>query len=169
MSPDGTSPPPRDTRLPDVDAPSCEDAARLTAGDDAPAQINYGAYARAIVTARARIGRYLDPSLFADPAFDILLDLLASEEEGRKVNMSSCACAGRVPRTTGLRWICTLEQKGLLERIDDEADQRTTFVRLTPDARASLIDYLGSIARVPTLSPKAKADDVEGSSTAEPD
>lgn len=119
------------------------------AGEGEP--IDYGAYARAIVTARARIGRHLDPSLFADPAFDILLDLLASEQEGRKVNMSSCAHAARVARTTGLRWVCTLEERGLVERVCDEADQRTTLVRLTAEARSSLINYLQQIARVPML------------------
>lgn len=127
------------------------------AGQSPPAQagggdpIDYGPYARAIVTARAQIGRHLDPSLFADPAFDILLDLLASEQEGRKVNMSGCAYAARVARTTALRWICTLEEKGLVERTCDECDQRTTLVRLTAEARSSLINYLQRIARAPML------------------
>lgn len=113
------------------------------------AAISYGAIARAMVTTRARIGNHLDPALFSDPAFDILLDLLASEEEGRKVSMSSCAYAARVARTTGLRWICLLEEKELVERVDDDEDQRTTLVRLTANARSSLIRYLQQVVQMP--------------------
>ena len=127
-------------------------ASKTTAGDRA---INFGAYARAVVTARARIGVHLDPTLFADPAFDILLDLLASEEEGRKVSMSSCACAARVARTTALRWICVLERKGLVERVPDSRDQRVTLVQLTDNARSALLRYLRQISQVPILNRNA--------------
>ena len=110
--------------------------------------MRYGSYARAIVIARARIEYHLDPVLFSDPAFDILLDLLASEEEGHKVTMSGCAYAARIARTTGLRWICRLEAKGLVERVADDEDHRTTLVRLTTHARASLIRYLEQVVQI---------------------
>jgi DNA-binding MarR family transcriptional regulator len=130
---------------PPADGASNQPGASIQPAAGGSAAISYGAYARAIVTERARIGKYLDPTLFSDPAFDILLDLLASEEEGRKVSMSSCAYAARVARTTGLRWICLLESKGLVERVADAEDQRTTLVRLTDAARTSLIRYLQQV------------------------
>jgi DNA-binding MarR family transcriptional regulator len=90
--------------------------------------------------------RHLDADLFADPAYDILLDLFASGEEGRPVSMSSGAYAARVARTTALRWIRLLEKRGLIEFYADEADRRLTLIRLTASARTSLFLYLRQVA-----------------------
>jgi hypothetical protein len=45
------------------------------------------------------------PALFADPAWDILLDLAAARIDGRMVAVSSLCIAAAVPATTALRWI----------------------------------------------------------------
>jgi hypothetical protein len=47
------------------------------------------------------------PDLFADPAWDILLDLFAASIERRPVSVSSACVAAAVPPTTALRWIGT--------------------------------------------------------------
>ena len=45
--------------------------------------------------------------LFADPAWDIMLDLFAARIEGKDITVSSAGIAACVPPTTALRWSAT--------------------------------------------------------------
>ncbi len=54
---------------------------------------------------RLRERMFGNPDLFADPAWDILIDLFIASEEGRKISVSSACIASAVPTTTALRWI----------------------------------------------------------------
>lgn len=81
------------------------------------------------------------PDLFADPAWDMLLDLLLCDLEGRRVSITSACLAASVPATTALRWIATLEERGLVARVADECDRRRSHLRLAEPARASLIAW----------------------------
>ena len=74
------------------------------------------------------------PDLFADPAWDILLDLAASRLEGRSVSVSSLCIAAAVPPTTALRWIRMMTDQQLLERRADRADARRMFVDIADAA-----------------------------------
>jgi DNA-binding MarR family transcriptional regulator len=76
------------------------------------------------------------PRLFSDPAWDILLDILANEGRLNRVAVSSACIASCVPATTALRWLSTLEDHGLIERQPDPADARRTFISLTRKGRA---------------------------------
>ena len=83
---------------------------------------------------RKRRGQMLGESLFADPAWDVLLDLFVAEYAGRKVSVSSACLAAGVPLSTALRWLSKLEAKGLVVRRPDDQDARRTHVMLTDDA-----------------------------------
>jgi len=80
--------------------------------------------------------------LFAEPGWDMLLDLFAAHLSKKYISITSACLAAHVPATTGLRWIHVLEEAGLVERTQDPADARRTFVRLTPDAVAKLTKVL---------------------------
>jgi DNA-binding MarR family transcriptional regulator len=80
--------------------------------------------------------------LFADPAWDILLDLYASEVEGQSVVISSACVAACVPPTTALRWLGRLEELDLICRADDPCDHRRSFVRLTEPAKSKIQQWL---------------------------
>jgi hypothetical protein len=67
---------------------------------------------RAIIRARRLRSRYFDEELFADPAWDMLLDLLYAEISNLRVPVSSLRIAAAVPPTTGLRWLKTRSSKG---------------------------------------------------------
>jgi DNA-binding MarR family transcriptional regulator len=85
--------------------------------------------------------------LFADPAWDMMLDLFqASEEHTRPVSITSLCIASAVPNTTALRWIDALVQKGLLTKEADERDGRRTFVKLTEEAKEKMQEVLSSWA-----------------------
>jgi DNA-binding MarR family transcriptional regulator len=79
--------------------------------------------------------------MFADPAWDMLLDLTAARAEHKRVSVTSLCIASGVPSTTALRWIALLTQAGLLERVEDDTDRRRAFVQLTDRASDAMARY----------------------------
>ena len=70
--------------------------------------------------------------LFADPAWDMLLDLLQAEIAQLRVPVSSLCIAAAVPATTALRWLKTMTDQGMFVRRADPHDGRRVFVELAP-------------------------------------
>lgn len=83
-----------------------------------------------------------DPDLFAEPAWDILLDLAIHEGEGRRVSVTGACIGSGVPATTALRWVNALEKKGLIERHQDTLDHRRVFVTLSKLGRAHMRNFV---------------------------
>lgn len=83
--------------------------------------------------------------LFADPAWDMLLDLYAAELEGGDVSVSSLCIAASVPTTTALRWIKLLSDQGWLVRQQDPHDGRRINMRLSEGSRARLNRYFDAL------------------------
>jgi hypothetical protein len=102
---------------------------------------------RAIIRARRARENFFPGELFADPAWDMLLDLMAARIEGKPVSVSSLCIAAAVPATTALRWIRTLTDQGLLVRQPDPNDGRRVFVALSDSAAEAMQAYLASTAR----------------------
>lgn len=98
-----------------------------------------------IVKARRLRGRHFDPALFADPAWDMLLDLMAARIAGKPVAVSSLCIAAAVPATTALRWIRLLTDAGLFARHADPNDGRRVFIDLSEDAAAAMCAYLAAL------------------------
>ncbi|WP_242125865.1 winged helix DNA-binding protein [Sphingobium sp. Sx8-8] len=90
---------------------------------------------RDLLRARRLRDDFLPADLFADPAWDMLLDLLAARLEHERVSVSSLCIASAVPPTTALRWIRTLTEKGFVQRHADPHDGRRVFIALA-DATA---------------------------------
>lgn len=86
---------------------------------------------RRILRHRQIRARHFNSDLFADPAWDMLLDLAAARAEHRRVSVTSLAIAAAVPPTTALRWIGILIEEGLFERVEDDSDRRRAFISLT--------------------------------------
>jgi hypothetical protein len=82
--------------------------------------------------------------LFADPAWDMLLDLFVSAYDRRQVSVSSLCIAAAAPATTALRWITTLEQDGLIRRAADPRDGRRVHISLTDDGLHKVASVLKS-------------------------
>jgi DNA-binding MarR family transcriptional regulator len=96
---------------------------------------------RRILRVRRMRDQYFDSSLFADPAWDMLLDLLAAGLEETQVAVSSLCIAASVPPTTALRWIKAMTDHGLFERCADPDDGRRIFIRLAPSAVNGMARY----------------------------
>lgn len=104
---------------------------------------------RAHIRARRLRERFFAPSLFADPAWDILLDLAAARLEGRLVSVSSLCIAAAVPTTTALRWIKNLLDLGLLVRSADPTDARRAFIAMAPATIATMDRCLDAVFNAP--------------------
>ncbi len=100
----------------------------------------------AVIRARRLRGRFLPDELFADPAWDMLLDLLQAEVLQQRVAVSSLCTAAAVPATTALRWLNTLVNRGLIVRVPDPMDARRVFVQLAPETSIALRQYFAEVA-----------------------
>src|SRR4051794_23213626 len=84
---------------------------------------------------------YFRGELFADPAWDMMLDLMAARLENRKVAVSSLCIPAAVPATTALRWIKGLMDRGLFIRVADPQDGRRVFIELSEEAASAMTAY----------------------------
>lgn len=100
---------------------------------------------RRIIRQRQLRARFFDGDLFADPAWDMLLDLTAARAEHNRVSVTSLCIASGVPPTTALRWIGQMTEAGLFERLEDEADRRRAFIALTDKAAEGMARYFAEV------------------------
>lgn len=89
--------------------------------------------------------QYFPADLFADPAWDMLLDLYAARLERQPVSVSSLCIAAAVPATTALRWIKTMTDAGLFVREADPHDGRRIFIGLAEAAFDALARYFEAL------------------------
>lgn len=107
---------------------------------------------RAMIRARRLRDQFFQAELFADPAWDMLLDLMAARLDGQRVAVSSLCIAAAVPATTALRWIKTLTDHGLFVRTADPQDGRRVFIELSDNAAAQLGGYLRAVRRIAPMA-----------------
>jgi hypothetical protein len=106
---------------------------------------------RGVIRARRLRSRYFPGDLFADPAWDMLLDLLQAEIAQLRVPVSSLCIAAAVPATTALRWLKTMVQEGLFVRRADPHDGRRVFVELAPQTSQALRRYFAEAGQVAVI------------------
>lgn len=104
------------------------------------------AFVRRVIDARAARRRFFDSDLFADPAWDILLELYALRCEQRRTSVSKLCIAAAVPSTTALRWIDKLQSDDLVEREADPFDARRVWVALSEKGLEAMRSYLQQLA-----------------------
>jgi len=118
-------------------------APTITSKDEVP-QVSADAV-RSVIRARRLRTRYFSDHLFADPAWDMLLDLFQAEIAHLRVPVSSLCIAAAVPATTALRWLKTMVQEGIFVRRADPHDGRRVFVELAPAASEALRRYFAEV------------------------
>ncbi|WP_288987031.1 MarR family transcriptional regulator [uncultured Sphingopyxis sp.] len=89
--------------------------------------------------------QYFAAGLFADPAWDMLLDLYAARLERQPVSVSSLCIAAAVPATTALRWIKTMTDAGIFLREADPQDGRRIFIALSDGANEAMARYFEAL------------------------
>jgi hypothetical protein len=102
---------------------------------------------RQVIRARRLRSRFFPEELFADPAWDMLLDLLQAEIAQLRVPVSSLCIAASVPATTALRWLKAMTEQGLFLRRADPHDGRRVFVELAPRASQAMRRYFSEVGK----------------------
>ena len=118
--------------------------------DDAPLS---AMLVRRLIRLRDDRARFFPAELFADPAWDMLLDLIAARMEHAQVPVSSLCVAAHVPTTTALRWIRSLSDAGLFIRRTDPSDGRRNYVELSDLAAQGMLAWLRRFHGVFALRP----------------
>ena len=103
---------------------------------------------RRLIKLRRDRERFFPADIFADPAWDMLLDLFAARLEGKRVPVSSLCIAAAVPTTTALRWIRSLTEAGIFMRQVDRDDARRSHVEIAPAAADAMLAYLQAFSAV---------------------
>lgn len=114
-------------------------------GRDRAAEMMPSRLVRAVQTARRRREALFDSTLFADPAWDMLLELYAIRLEQRKISVSSLCYAAYVPLTTALRWVAKLESDGLAVRRQDPSDARRFWIDLSDRGAEAMRRYFETL------------------------
>jgi len=102
---------------------------------------------RSVIRMRRLRDEYFAANLFGDPAWDMLLDLMAARLESKPVAVSSLCIAAAVPATTALRWIKRMTDEGLLVRRSDPEDGRRVFIELSDAAADAMMRYIETAHR----------------------
>jgi DNA-binding MarR family transcriptional regulator len=100
---------------------------------------------RVFLNRRERLKR-LNPAMFGEPAWDMLLALYFTEDAGPRQTVGRLIKMSNAPATSALRWVHYLEKEQLVVREAHPHDRRVMFLDLTPKARDLLEDYLKSLA-----------------------
>lgn len=100
-------------------------------------------FVRRVLRARVARREFFSDDLFADPAWDILLELYALRCEQRRTSVSKLCIAAAVPTTTALRWMEKLLSDGLIEREPDKNDGRRSWVAISDKGFEALASYFG--------------------------
>jgi len=120
-------------------------ALALPAPDTPATAKEIAATLRTMIASRSQRSRYFPAEMFADPAWDILLDLTRAEIEKQQVSVSSVCIAASVPMSTALRWVKLMTEAGLLRRWTDPKDRRRDLIALTPATAGHMRDYLAAV------------------------
>jgi ActR/RegA family two-component response regulator/DNA-binding transcriptional ArsR family regulator len=99
----------------------------------------------AVQKKRAARNSFFAKGLFDDPCWDMLLDLMVNQLQGRRISVSSLCIASGVAQTTALRRISDLYKSGLVRRVADPNDGRRVFVELSEQGIAAMVQYADSV------------------------
>jgi DNA-binding MarR family transcriptional regulator len=125
-------------------------AGEVGPANDSISQADLVQLARRISHWRRKRDALFESVIFADPEWDILLDLYAQDGFGRPVSMSSLCIAAAVPTTTAVRCINAMIDHGVLAKSRDVHDARRVLVALTEETRAKMHSWLLQVARSQT-------------------
>ncbi len=98
--------------------------------------------AQALIRSRKNRRKYFPFAEFAEPVWDICLDLFVSQLTGRRISISSACIVADVPATTALRCLSNMQEAGLITRAADKRDKRIFYVELSKEAAAAMREYL---------------------------
>lgn len=125
-------------------------ACRRGTADGDPSELSHIALARRMYAERLSRSQVAGADVLCEHAWNMLLDLFISREEGRLLDVTSLTIGSGAPSTTALRWIQALERRELIGRTADSKDRRRSFVELTPAGLDLMGQYFDTVGRLDT-------------------
>ena len=98
-----------------------------------------------IIKARRTRDDFFGSNLFADPAWDMLLQAYRSELSQVRLSITALCSSAGAPQSTALRWLTKLVDDGWLIRNDDPFDGRRSWVKLSPKGLTAMARYFKSL------------------------
>jgi DNA-binding IclR family transcriptional regulator len=86
---------------------------------------------RSILILRRAREHLFGPDLFAEPAWDVLLELYAATLGGRQMSLRDIALAIKAPASTTARWVGALAERGLIASHADPNELSVLRIGLT--------------------------------------
>lgn len=105
-----------------------------------------GTFADRMRLLRSRRNAMLGVDWLREPAWDMLLDLVAAREEGRAVTTTALCYGSGAPPSTALRHVERLAHAGMIERQGATDDHRRTIISLVPNT-ANAMDKVVTLFR----------------------
>jgi hypothetical protein len=96
-----------------------------------------------ILEARRAASRAFGRELFSDPAWDIMVELLAADLRGARLKVSDVRTIA--PKSTLHRWVTALRDRGLVKSCPDAEDLADPWIELAPESGAKLREILDQI------------------------
>lgn len=104
---------------------------------------------QSILEVRRRRGEMFGEGLFSDPAWDILLELLAAELGKRRIGLADLAHVA--PKSTLARWVAKLEEMRLVVCDVDPLRPDQFWVALSRDCASKMSAYLSAAPHLARL------------------
>jgi predicted transcriptional regulator len=105
-------------------------------------QVNHARLAERVYKARRERERVFNDDIFADPAWDLLLDLFVRTARNEQISVSSACHGANVPEATALRYLKVLTERKYVERFSHPNDKRSTTLKMTPLGNRLMIEWL---------------------------
>ena len=102
--------------------------------------------AKRIKAIRESRGALLEPTLFGEPAWNILLALYVAAGERYALSISALCAESGAPATTAARSIKRLLELDMVRRVPNPSDSRSTYIELGRETATKLTELL-EIAR----------------------
>lgn len=96
-----------------------------------PKRRTVGEFAGKLLHLRGKRNRMIGADLMRDPAWDIMLGLVAADEQQRETCTKVLCHDAGLPTTTALRHLDRMEAAALIERRTHHDDNRQTLVSMT--------------------------------------
>ncbi len=110
---------------------------------------------RKIYAARRRRDEFFPVELFAEPAWDILLDVFIHQTDGGPLSVKQACIGAHVANSTALRYLRLLQDENFISIAPCKEDRRARKVRMTSQGFRKMRDYIISgIAREQLPLPK---------------
>lgn len=96
---------------------------------------------------RTRRSQHLPANLFGETAWELLLKLFVSEQSGQSMSLLDACAASQTSQATAVRYIVFMVAYGLVQRDQNQENQRKTAIRLTAKGRTAIRAALQEYAR----------------------